>query len=138
MKGTMRGICKSKPGVGAEYREDLPIPQITEDEVLIKVHATAICAGLKAVRKGGMFVSVGLPDGEVAINLTEDIIYREIIYTGVSGRLMFDTWEDCMKILQTPGFSLEPVIGGIYPLHAFEQALEDMKKGAPGKMILIP
>ena len=43
MKGTMRGICKSKPGVGAEYREDLPIPQITEDEVLIKVHATAIC-----------------------------------------------------------------------------------------------
>ena len=348
MKGTMRGICKSKPGVGAEYREDLPIPQITEDEVLIKVHATAICgtdihlyhwndyaqkrmtdlpmvfghetageivemgknvtgyqlgdrisvethvpcnrcwqcqngnphicenqrifgvtdpgafaeyapvhkdcivrldegityemgamleamgagvhgvevakvqgkrvlvsgcgpiglmtigackahgakqiiaydlidqkleiaktmgadivvnsktvhlpdfvrsrtdgvgvdaviditgskqaivAGLKAVRKGGIFVSVGLPNGEVGLNLTEDIIYREVTYTGVSGRLMFETWEDCMRILQTPGFSLEPVIGGIYPLCAFEKALEDMKKGAPGKMILIP
>lgn len=348
MKGTMRGICKSKPGVGAEYREDLPIPQITEDEVLIKVHATAICgtdihlyhwndyaqkrmtdlpmvfghetageivemgknvtgyqlgdrisvethvpcnrcwqcqngnphicenqrifgvtdpgafaeyapvhkdcivrldegityemgamleamgagvhgvevakvqgkrvlvsgcgpiglmtigackahgakqiiacdlidqkleiaktmgadivvnsktvhlpdfvrsrtdgvgvdaviditgskqaivAGLKAVRKGGIFVSVGLPNGEVGLNLTEDIIYREVTYTGVSGRLMFETWEDCMRILQTPGFSLEPVIGGIYPLCAFEKALADMKKGAPGKMILIP
>ena len=32
-----------RPGAGAEYREDLPIPQISDDQVLIKVHATAIC-----------------------------------------------------------------------------------------------
>ena len=98
----------------------------------------AIRAGLKAVRKGGIFVSVGLPDGEVGINLTEDIIYREVIYTGVSGRLMFETWEDCMNILQSPGFSLEPVVGGIYPFRDFEQALDALKQGVPGKMILVP
>ena len=39
----MRGICKMRPGRGAEYRTDLPIPQIGEDEVLMKVHASAIC-----------------------------------------------------------------------------------------------
>ena len=98
----------------------------------------AIRAGLKAVRKGGIFVSVGLPDGEVGINLTEDIIYREVIYTGVSGRLMFETWEDCMNILQSPGFSLEPVVGGIYPFRDFEKALDALKQGVPGKMILVP
>lgn len=98
----------------------------------------AIRAGLKAVRKGGIFVSVGLPDGEIGINLTEDIIYREVIYTGVSGRLMFETWEDCMNILQSPGFSLEPVVGGIYPFRDFEQALDALKQGVPGKMILVP
>ena len=98
----------------------------------------AIRAGLKAVRKGGIFVSVGLPDGEVGINLTEDIIYREVIYTGVSGRLMFETWEDCMNILQSPGFSLEPVVGGIYPFPDFEKALDALKQGVPGKMILVP
>ena len=43
MTGTMRGICKMRPGAGAEYREDLPIPQISDDQVLIKVHAAAIC-----------------------------------------------------------------------------------------------
>ena len=43
MRGTMRGICKMRPGRGAEYRTDLPIPQIGEDEVLMKVHASAIC-----------------------------------------------------------------------------------------------
>ena len=98
----------------------------------------AIRAGLKAVRKGGIFVSVGLPDGEIGINLTEDIIYREVIYTGVSGRLMFETWEDCMNILQSPGFSLEPVVGGIYPFRDFEKALDALKQGVPGKMILVP
>ena len=98
----------------------------------------AIRAGLKAVRKGGIFVSVGLPDGEVGINLTEDIIYREVIYTGVSGRLMFETWEDSMNILQSPGFSLKPVVGGIYPFRDFEKALDALKQGVPGKMILVP
>ena len=98
----------------------------------------AIETGLKALRKAGIFVSVGLPNGKVALDLTEDIIYREIVYTGVSGRRMFETWEDCMQILRTPGFSLEPVIGGVYKLEAFEDALTAIRSGVPGKMILVP
>ena len=43
MTGTMKGICKMRPAVGAEYRTDIPIPQIGDDDVLMKVHATAIC-----------------------------------------------------------------------------------------------
>lgn len=98
----------------------------------------AIIAGLRALRKGGRMVSVGLPNGEIPVNLTEDIIYREIQYTGVSGRQMFATWDDCMEILETPGFSLEPVMGGRYPLDGFEDALAAIRGGAPGKMLLIP
>ena len=98
----------------------------------------AIETGLKALRKAGILVSVGLPNGKVVLDLTEDIIYREIVYTGVSGRRMFETWEDCMQILRTPGFSLEPVIGGIYKLEAFEDALAAIRSGVPGKMILVP
>jgi len=98
----------------------------------------AIVAGLRALRKGGTFVSVGLPDGEIPLNLTEDIIYREIVYTGVSGRLMFETWTDCMGILKTPGFSLKPAMGRTYKLGEFEKALADIRAGVPGKMILVP
>ena len=43
MNGTMRAIVKEKPEVGATYRTDVPIPQITDNEVLVKVRATAIC-----------------------------------------------------------------------------------------------
>jgi len=83
-------------------------------------------------------VSVGLPDGEIPVDLTEDIIYREITYTGVSGRLIFDTWEDCMNILHTPGFSLKPAMGDLFDLADWEEAFQSIRDGKPGKMILHP
>ena len=43
-----------------------------------------------------------------------------------------------MQILQVPGFSLEPVIGGVYKLEAFEDALTAIRSGVPGEMILVP
>ena len=43
-----------------------------------------------------------------------------------------------MEIIKTPGFSLEPVIGGIYKLEQFEEALAAIRGGVPGKMILKP
>ena len=44
MTGTMKGVCKMAPGPGAEFRTDVPIPSITPDQVLMKVHATASAA----------------------------------------------------------------------------------------------
>ena len=43
MTGTMRAIVKEKPEVGAVYRTDVPIPQISDEDVLVKVKATASC-----------------------------------------------------------------------------------------------
>ena len=44
MKDTMCGIVKEVNGPGGlVYHTDLPIPQIGEDEILIKVHCSAIC-----------------------------------------------------------------------------------------------
>ena len=43
-----------------------------------------------------------------------------------------------MEILKTPGFSLDPVIGGVYNLERYEDALRAIEGGAPGKMILVP
>lgn len=43
MTGTMRAIVKEKPEPGAVYRNDVPIPSIGDNDVLVKVKATAIC-----------------------------------------------------------------------------------------------
>ena len=43
MQPYMCGITKEKAGPGLTYRTDLPVPQINDDEVLIKVHVTAVC-----------------------------------------------------------------------------------------------
>lgn len=43
MAECMKGILKEKPQPGAVWREDLPIPAVKDNELLIKVKATAIC-----------------------------------------------------------------------------------------------
>ena len=43
MQGTMKGIIKPTAAPGGEFRTDLPIPQITPDQVLVNVKRTAIC-----------------------------------------------------------------------------------------------
>lgn len=98
----------------------------------------AIVNTLKTLRKGGRLVLVGLPDGLIPINLSEDLIYREIEVVGISGREMYYTWDDCIEIIADERFSLEPVIGGRYALEDYRKALDDIAGGAPGKMLLIP
>lgn len=39
----MKGILKSKPEVGAEFRTDLPVPEVGPRDILVNVKAVAIC-----------------------------------------------------------------------------------------------
>mgnify|MGYP000898527697 CR=1 FL=1 len=96
----------------------------------------AILQGFSVLKKGGKFVMVGLPNNNISMPVTEDIIYKEATVIGVTGRLMYQTWEQCERILQSPKFNIEPVIGGIYPLCEFQKAFAAIEKGTPGKMIL--
>lgn len=44
IKKTMTGLVKEQPGKGGfTYRDDLPVPEPGDGEVLIKIHCTAIC-----------------------------------------------------------------------------------------------
>lgn len=43
MKGTMRGVVKTAAGEGHLEVRELPIPQIGPKDILVKVHAAAIC-----------------------------------------------------------------------------------------------
>ncbi|MGI6084930.1 MAG: zinc-binding dehydrogenase [Acetivibrionales bacterium] len=98
----------------------------------------AIKSGFDMLRKGGRYVLVGLPTGKFEIDLTEDIIYKEATVIGVTGRLMYKTWDQCMELLKSDKFNIEPAISGTYPLSEYEKAFADIKAGVPGKMILIP
>ena len=98
----------------------------------------AISADLKSVRAAGRMVSVGLPTKPVTLDLTEDLIYREIQMTGVSGRKIWETWSDFAKVMKSPYFKLEYVMGEKFPMKDLDAALEEIKKGTPGKMILYP
>ena len=101
--------------------------------------APAINTGLKCVRAAGRMVCVGLPSKPVTLeDITDDLIYREVQLTGVSGRKIWETWEDFAKVVQGPWYKMDQVIGGRFALEDYEKALEQIRAGVPGKMILYP
>ena len=98
----------------------------------------AINASLHCVRAAGRLVCVGLPSKNVEMDLTNDLIYREVQMTGVSGRKIWDTWTDFAKVMKGPYYKLDKVMGNRFALKDFDKALEQIENGVPGKMIIYP
>ena len=69
----------------------------------------AILDGFASLRKGGKMVLVGLPSKDLTINLSDNIIYKEATVIGVTGRLMYETWEECEQLLATPVSASTPL-----------------------------
>lgn len=88
------------------------------------------------LKKSGRFTMVGLPNKKLSLDLTNAVIYKEANINGVTGRIMYETWYQCTRILKTGIFSLDDVIGGEYDIEDYEQAFADIENGKPGKMLL--
>ena len=97
--------------------------------------ATRQC--FQILRKGGRVSLVGL-GGDVTLNPTSDIIYREARVYGVTGRVMWGTWYQMMDIIASGRFDPTQVITHRFPLEEYAQALELAKSGQAGKVLLVP
>jgi len=99
---------------------------------------TAIKNGIKAVTAGGIVSLLGLPDNEVSMDLTNDIIFKNIKVIGVTGRKMFSTWHIASNLLKGNRIDLSPVITHKFDLKDFEKGMKLMDEGNCGKIILKP
>ncbi len=98
----------------------------------------ALRTGLKCVRAAGRMVCVGLPTKPVTLELANDLIYREVEFTGVSGRKIWETWEDFTKVMNGPYYDLESALGHRFALEDFDKALVEIRNNVPGKMLIYP
>jgi threonine 3-dehydrogenase len=90
------------------------------------------------LRRGGRISLVGLSSAPVELNLVDDIIYKEAKIFGSTGRLMWQTWWDMMKLLESGKFDPMPVITHRLPLSEFKKGLELAASGDAGKIIFYP
>jgi threonine 3-dehydrogenase len=74
----------------------------------------------------------------VELNLVDDVIYKEAKIFGSTGRLMWQTWWDMMKLLESGKFDPMPVITHRLPLSEFKKGLELAASGDAGKIIFYP
>ncbi|MGM0419839.1 MAG: L-threonine 3-dehydrogenase [Bacillota bacterium] len=98
----------------------------------------AINQGLKQITPGGSIALLGLPAGEVSLNLTDDLIFKGIDMIGVTGREMFKTWYIARRLLKEKLIDLEPVITHKFSLEDYEKGMDLMESGNCGKIILLP
>jgi threonine 3-dehydrogenase len=99
-------------------------------------HAGALAQAFKAVRLGGRVNLLGLPKGEVALNLSTDLIFKGVTVYGVIGRRMYDTWHQMRTFLGSGRLDPMPVVTHRFPLERIDDALEAIASGAAGKVIL--
>lgn len=98
-------------------------------------HPQGIRDGLRIVRDGGEVCLLGLPEAEVPIDLSRDVIFKGVTVRGIIGRRMFDTWYAMRAYLRAGLLNPAPVITHRFALTEFEKAMEAIHSGA-GKVIL--
>jgi len=134
--------------MGADYtldpREVDPVEHILEvteglgvDVVLeMSGNPGAIRQGFQALRNGGRVSLLGLPATSVELDLANAIIFKGATVSGISGRRLFDTWYRTRRILQQGQLDLKLVITHTLPFERLQEALEIMKSGDCGKIVL--
>lgn len=99
---------------------------------------TAIRQAFQALRPGGRYSILGIPDEPMEIDLGKDIVFKYATVQGINGRLMFSTWYKTSRFLSSGRLDLEPIITHRLPLVEYEKGMELMKTGNCGKILLYP
>jgi threonine 3-dehydrogenase len=99
---------------------------------------SAIREAFKALRPGGRYSILGIPDKPMEIDLGKDIVFKYATVQGINGRLMFSTWHKTSRFLSSGRLDLDPIITHRFPLIEFEKGMELMGSGNCGKILLYP
>jgi threonine 3-dehydrogenase len=99
-------------------------------------HPDAIRQAFSCVRPGGRINLLGLPKGEVPLPLASNLIFKGVTVYGVIGRRMFETWHQMQQFLSSGLLDPTPVVTHTFPLEQIDRALEAIRSGAAGKVIL--
>jgi threonine 3-dehydrogenase len=109
-------------------------------EVVLEMsgNPAAIDQGTRMLARGGRMSLLGLPPGPVTLDLNDEVIFKEARLQGITGRLMFRTWQQTTTLLSTGRVDVTPVITHRFPLERFEEAFAVAGSGDAGKVILLP
>jgi threonine 3-dehydrogenase len=109
-------------------------------EVVLEMSGVSkvIDQGTRMLDHGGRLSLLGLPTEPVALDLTDQVIFKEARIYGVTGRELFRTWDQTTTLLATGMVDVSAVITHRFPLENFEEAFAVVASGRTGKVILLP
>lgn len=81
---------------------------------------------------------LGIPNGEVSMDIANDVVFRGIQIHGITGRRMYDTWYQVKGLIASGNLNLDRLVTHKLPLEDFAEGMELMKSGNCGKVVLFP
>jgi threonine 3-dehydrogenase len=94
----------------------------------------AISNALQATAAGGSLIIAGLPDSAIPLDLTGQVVLREISIRGIYGRLLDQTWVDTERALKA-NLNVMPVVTDVFELEQFQTAFRLARNGKSGKIL---
>jgi threonine 3-dehydrogenase len=99
-------------------------------------HPSGHAQALASARLGGRVNLLGTPSRTTEVDFARDVIFKGLTLYGVSGRKMYRTWHELFRFLRTGQVDPRPVITHRYPLECIAEAIQVIKDGQAGKVIL--
>ena len=83
---------------------------------------------------GGSIALLGIMPGSAAIDWNL-VVFNQLTIKGIYGREMYETWYKMTALIQS-GLDISPIITHRFPYRQFKEAIELMKSGNSGKIVL--
>jgi threonine 3-dehydrogenase len=99
-------------------------------------HPSGHAQALAAARIGGRVNLLGTPSSTTEVDFARDIIFKGLTLYGVTGRKMYQTWHQMSRFLRAGQIDPRPVITHRFPLEQIAEAIQVIKDGQAGKVIL--
>jgi threonine 3-dehydrogenase len=123
-----------------EIYDKLPEKYINQIDISLEMsgNENAVQTAFEAARIAGTVIIFGIPKKDIALNFGKYFIDKELTVKGVFGRKIWDTWDQVSELLKSGKVDLTKMITHRFALKDFEKAMEVMKSGECGKILLIP
>ena len=99
-------------------------------------HPAGHAQAFAAARLGGRVNLLGTPSRTTEVDFARDVIFKGLTLYGVTGRKMYETWLQMLRLLRAGQLDPSPVITHRFPLEAIAEAIAVIKGGQAGKVIL--
>lgn len=101
-------------------------------------NSKAIGQGLDLLRTGGDLILLGVYADPVTLDFSKQVIFKYATIKGINGRRMFKDWYRMKGLLKNPGIrkDLDTIITHRFKFDEFQEAMETMRSGNSGKVVL--
>lgn len=96
----------------------------------------ALTQALHYLKPGGHLSLLGIPNSDVSIDISHEVVFKGIHIHGITGRHMFKTWDVLKQLIRDHKLHLETIITHVLDIHEIEKGMELMSSGQCGKVVL--